>query len=160
MVASARSTVSLTTPYFLPDPSFRGELVKAVRQRGVAVKIIVPGQKSDHTLTRTSSRRLYGDLLKAGAEIYEYQPSMIHVKSLVIDGTWAVVGSTNIDSRSFGLNDEVNVAIRDQEFARRMEQDFQNDLRHSRRVTYEEWRKRPLFQRLRELLGSIVERQQ
>jgi len=160
MVASARKTIHLTTPYFLPDPSLRGELVKAIRKRGVEVKIVVPGESSDHTLTRTSSRRLYGDLLEAGAQIYEYQPSMTHTKCLLIDGAWAVIGSTNIDSRSFGLNDEINVAISDAEVAQRLEQDFQSDVAKSHRVSYEEWRRRPLWQRLRELAGSIVERQQ
>jgi len=160
MVASARKTIHLTTPYFLPDPSLRGELVKAIRKRGVEVKIVVPGEASDHTLTRTSSRRLYGDLLEAGAQIYEYQPSMTHTKCLLIDGAWAVIGSTNIDSRSFGLNDEINVAISDAEVAQRLEQDFQSDVAKSHRVSYEEWRRRPLWQRLRELAGSIVERQQ
>jgi cardiolipin synthase len=160
MVASARSTIHLTTPYFLPDPSLRGELVKAIQKRGVEVKIVVPGEASDHTLTRTSSRRLYGELLEAGAQIYEYQPSMTHTKCLLIDGIWSVIGSTNIDSRSFGLNDEVNVAISDAEVAKRLEQDFQSDVSKSHRVSYQEWRQRPIWQRLREWAGSIVERQQ
>jgi cardiolipin synthase len=160
MVAAARSTIHLTTPYFLPDPSFRGELVKAIRKRGVEVKIVVPGAASDHTLTRTSSRRLYGDLLEAGAQIYEYQPSMTHTKCLLIDGAWSVIGSTNIDSRSFGLNDEVNVAISDAAVAQRLEQDFQGDVSKSHRVSYQEWRHRSLWERIRELAGSVVERQQ
>jgi cardiolipin synthase len=126
----------------------------------VEVKIVVPGAASDHTLTRTSSRRLYGDLLEAGAQIYEYQPSMTHTKCLLIDGAWSVIGSTNIDSRSFGLNDEVNVAISDAAVAQRLEQDFQGDVSKSHRVSYQEWRHRSLWERIRELAGSVVERQQ
>ena len=129
-------------------------------ERGVEVKIIVPGKHSDHLLTRRSSRRLYGDLLKNGAQIYEYQPSMIHTKSLVVDGVWSVVGSTNFDSRSFGLNDEVNMAALDEELAARMEHDFQADLATSRRVTYREWRRRSPFERVHEWLGWILERQE
>ena len=86
-------------------------MVRAIRERGVAVTILTPGQHSDHLLTRRSSRRLYGPLLKAGAKIFEYEPTMIHAKVLVIDAMWSVVGSTNFDHRSFGINDEVNLAV-------------------------------------------------
>jgi cardiolipin synthase len=160
LLASAREKVYITTPYFLPDSSIRGELVRAVKERGVDVRIVVPGHKSDHALTRNSSRRLYGELLQAGAKIYEYQPSMIHTKSLVIDSLWSVVGSTNMDSRSFHLNDEVNLAVADADFAARLEQDFQQDLSKSRQITYEVWRKRPMIERVQEWFGSIYERQQ
>ena len=125
LIASACRSIHLTTPYFLPDRSARRELIRAMRERGVELKIIVPGKHSDHLLTRRSSRRLYGDLLKHGAQIYEYQPSMIHTKSLVVDGVWSVVGSTNFDPRSFGMNDEINLAAQDEELAARLEQDFQ-----------------------------------
>jgi cardiolipin synthase len=128
--------------------------------RGVELKIIVPGKHSDHLLTRRSSRRLYGELLKNGAQIYEYQPSMIHTKSLVVDGVWTVVGSTNFDYRSFGLNDEVNMAVQDEDLAARMELDFQADLAKSKRVSYREWRRRPIFERIHEWLGWILERQE
>ena len=77
------------------------------------VKVIVPGKHADHLLTRRSSRRLFGELLRAGAKIYEYQPAMIHTKALLVDGMWSVVGSTNFDHRSFGINDEVNLAVSD-----------------------------------------------
>jgi cardiolipin synthase len=160
LIASARRSIHLTTPYFLPDRSARQELVRAMVERGVELKIIVPGKHSDHLLTRRSSRRLYGELLKNGAQIYEYQPAMIHTKSLVVDGIWTVVGSTNFDSRSFGLNDEVNMAVQDEELAARMELDFQTDLVHSRRVPYSEWRRRSPFERVHEWLGWIVERQE
>jgi len=160
LIASACRSIHITTPYFLPDRSARQELIRAMASRGVEVKIIVPGMHSDHLLTRTSSRRLYGDLLRQGAQIYEYQPSMIHTKSLVVDGVWSVVGSTNFDSRSFGINDEVNLAALDETLAARIEEDFQRDLAGSHRITYNEWRKRPLLERAHECLGWILERQE
>ena len=160
LFASAKKTIHITTPYFLPDPSIRAELTSAIRERGVEVKIIVPGKHSDHLLTRRSSRRLYGDLLRAGAQIHEYSASMNHTKSLIVDGMWSVVGSTNMDSRSFALNDEVNLAMLDPEVAARLDQDFNRDLTRSRQVTYEEWSKRPLTERVYEWFGGMLERQQ
>jgi len=151
---------SLGTPYFVPDRSAREELVRAIRDRGVAVRILTPGRHSDQFLTRRSSRRLYGDLLEAGAEIREYRPAMIHVKSLVVDELWSVVGSTNFDNRSFGLNDEVNLAACDATLARRLLEDFARDLAHSRAVSYQDWRRRPLTERSQELVGWLLERQQ
>jgi cardiolipin synthase len=111
-------------------------------------------------LTRSSSRHSYGKLLKAGVEIFEYEPAMIHAKILMIDSLWSVVGSTNFDNRSFGLNDEVNLAVRDAGFAARLERDFARDLANSRQVTYEAWENRPLLERAPELLGWVLERQQ
>ena len=159
MVAAAQKSIHITSPYFLPDYSLVKELVRAV-QRGVEVKIIVPGKKSDHALTRSSSRRLYGELLKTGAEIYEYQPSMIHAKILIVDELWGVAGSTNFDNRSFGLHDEVNLAARDPEFAARLAQDFAADLAESKRITLESWKRRSIFERLNEALGWVLQRQQ
>lgn len=160
LIASAGRTIHVTTPYFLPDRSAIRELVRAMTERHVKVRILVPGKHSDHLLTRRSSRRIYGDLLRHGAEMYEYETSMMHTKSLVIDGLWSVVGSTNFDHRSFGINDEVNLAARDEELAARLEEDFQRDLARSRRVTYSNWRRRPLFERFHEWLGWILERQE
>ena len=160
LLASATKTIHITTPYFLPDRSVIDELVRAVRERGVEVVVLVPGKSSDHMLTRSSSRHAYGKLLKAGASIHEYEPSMIHAKILLIDGIWGVVGSTNFDNRSFGINDEVNLAARDPDFAHRLQQDFAKDLAHSRKVTYQEWKRRPVWARAPELLGWVLERQQ
>jgi cardiolipin synthase len=111
-------------------------------------------------MTRSASRRQYGELLKGGAEIYEYQPAMIHAKILIVDGVWAVVGSTNFDNRSFGLNDEVNLAARSPRLARRLTEDFLRDLQQSHRVTLEEWERRPIGERALEALGRVIERQQ
>jgi cardiolipin synthase len=159
LLASARQCIYITTPYFLPDKSARAELVRAV-ERGVDVQLVVPGDHIDHQLTRRSSRRLYGDLLKAGAKIYEYEAAMIHAKTMVIDDMWSVVGSTNFDNRSFGLNDEVNLAAEDPALAARVTEDFVRDRDASKNVTYEEWRRRSIFERAYEQLGRILERQQ
>jgi cardiolipin synthase len=160
LLASAKRSISITTPYFLPDKSLTRELCRAIEDRGVKLRILVPGRKSDHLLTRSTSRGGYGALLKAGAEVYEYEPSMIHAKVLCVDGLWAVVGSTNFDNRSFGINDEVNLAVCDSTFAERLERDMSADLAESRSVSLDEWRKRPVTERAPELLGWIFERQQ
>ncbi len=160
LIASARRNIHITTPYFLPDHSLTEALLKAMRERGVDITILVPGPRSDHFLTRSSSRRSYGRLLRAGARIYEYQPAMIHAKVLTVDGLWSVVGSTNFDNRSFGLNDEVNLAACDREFAARLDQDFRRDLASSAEITYQRWAHRPLLERAPELLGWVFERQQ
>ncbi len=159
LLASARRSISITTPYFLPDKSLMRELCQAV-ERGVKVQILVPGTRSDHMLTRSTSRGGYGELLKAGAEVYEYQPSMIHAKVLIVDELWAVVGSTNFDNRSFGINDEVNLAVRDPAVALRLAADNTDDLLQSHRVTLDDWRHRPVTERATELLGWVIERQQ
>ena len=159
LIASAQKSVHITTPYFLPDKSFSDELVRAVR-RGVDVKIVVPGRRSDIYLTRASSRGGYGKLLKAGADIYEYSPAMIHAKVLLIDGLWGVVGSTNCDYRSFGLNDEVNLVVCDPTFVGRLQDDFVADISNSEQITYERWRNRNIIERAPELFGWILERQQ
>lgn len=160
MLASAAKTIHITTPYFLPDRSARAEMVRAIRERNVEIRIIVPGKHTDHLLTRRSSRRLFGDLLKAGAKIYEYEAAMIHAKTMMIDGLWSVVGSTNFDNRSFGLNDEINLAARDEKLTARLMEDFAADLMESHEVTYEQWRRRSIFERMHEWLGWVLERQQ
>jgi cardiolipin synthase len=159
LLASAKRSISITTPYFLPDRGLMEELCRAV-ERGLRVRILVPGRKSDHMVTRSTSRAGYGRLLKAGAEVYEYQAAMIHAKVLCVDDLWVVVGSTNFDNRSFGINDEVNLAIRDHAVAARFENDTALDLEQSRRVSLEEWRHRPLTERATELMGLVFERQQ
>jgi cardiolipin synthase len=159
LFAKAGSTIHLTNPYFLPDKNLRKELVNAVR-RGADVTILVPGSKNDHLLTRRSSRALYGDLLKGGARIFEYEPSMIHAKIALVDGKWAVAGSTNLDSRSFGLNDEVNIAMPDPAVVARLEQDFQHDLTKSHQVRYDEWKHRSITEKLGEWCGWLIQNQE
>lgn len=160
LLASATKYIHITTPYFLPDYSARTELIRALRDRGVEVVILTPGTKNDHLLTRRSSRRLYGELLQAGAKIYEYEPAMMHTKCLVVDGVWSVTGSTNFDPRSFGINDEINLAVCDPDLAARLDRDFLEDLSSSRRISYDSWKKRPHWERAHEWLGWLLERQQ
>lgn len=159
LLASARHSISITTPYFLPDKGLMNELCLAVK-RGVQVRILVPGKRSDHFLTRSTSRGGYGPLLKAGASIYEYEPAMMHAKILRIDHVWSVVGSTNFDNRSFGINDEVNLAVCNRPLAARLKSDFETDLEQSTKVTLEAWKSRPIHERITEVLGWIFERQQ
>jgi cardiolipin synthase len=160
LLASAQESICLTTPYFLPDRSARAEMLRAMRERGVRIRIMTPGKHSDQLLTRRSSRRLYGALLEGGAQIYEYQPAMMHAKVLIIDNLWSVVGSTNFDHRSFGLNDELNLVCCNEKLAGRLTADFEKDLRDSRLIEYSEWKRRSLFEKAHEYLGWVLERQQ
>lgn len=159
LLANAKQTIHVTTPYFLPDSSICEELKRAV-ERGVEVTILVPGKHNDHLLTRSSSRLAYGRLLQHGIRIFEYEPSMLHAKVLLVDGKWSVIGSTNFDNRSFGLNDEVNLAVRDPKFAGRLEHDFSQDLAEACEIDYKQWKRRSIFERGPELLGWVLERQQ
>lgn len=159
LIAGARKSIYITTPYFLPDRSMMDELVHAA-ERGVSVNLIVPGKHDDHMLTRSSGRSAYGTLLKTGAKVYEYEPSMIHAKVAIFDGVWSIVGSTNLDNRSFGINDEINVALLDPQIASRLTHDFEEDARQSRIVTLADWEHRPLSERLLEMLGWVFEREQ
>ncbi len=158
-LASARQSIHINSPYFVPDRSARAELLRAVK-RGVSVTVVTPNRLNNHPIARLASRRRYGELIAGGVEIHEYQPAMIHAKVLIVDGAWTVVGSTNFDSRSFGLNDEVNVALRDGVLAARMEADFARDVARSRRIEYEVWARRPLAERLLAFLGMVLERQE
>jgi cardiolipin synthase A/B len=159
MLASAKQSLDITTPYFLPDDSLKKALVEA-RKRGVRVRVLLPGGKSDHMMTRASSRRTYGDLLLAGVQISEYQPAMIHAKIMVVDGVWSIVGSTNFDNRSFGINDEVNLAALDPQVAAGLTRQFEKDLASAKQVSYEEWKKRGPWERIVEVAGWLLERQQ
>jgi cardiolipin synthase len=135
LIKSARKTIRITTPYFLPDRAAREALVEAVQQRGVKVQILTAGPRINHPMIRTLGRQSSRFLLEGGAEIFEYQPSMIHTKLMTVDGQWNVVGSTNFDHRSFALNYEVNLAVLDRELAAVIEGDFFEDLEQSKPLT-------------------------
>ena len=135
LIKSARTSIRITTPYFLPDRSARRALEEAVRERGVAVEILTAGPRIDHPMVRKLSRHSSRHLLRSGAKIFEYQPSMIHAKLMTVDGLWSVAGSTNFDHRSFALNDEVNLAVRDRDLAAVIERDFSDDLQQSKPLT-------------------------
>lgn len=127
----ARHTIRITSPYFLPDRSARRALIRAMHRRNVHVQILTAGPRSDHPAITKLSEAIGLELLEAGAEIYEYQPAMIHAKLMTIDGMWSIAGSTNFDHRSFALNDEVNIATLDRSLAERLDNDFANDLKNS-----------------------------
>jgi cardiolipin synthase len=159
LVEGANRSVVIATPYFLPDKSFR-KAFRRTAQRGVAFVIIVPGSHTDQRWVRLASRRMYGQLLDAGVRIFEYEAGMTHVKALLVDELWAVIGTTNFDNRSFEHNDEVNVAFRDRETTARLAKDLQADLRRCREITAESWQRRPLWEKLIGTVAWILERQQ
>jgi cardiolipin synthase A/B len=158
LVASARESIQICSPYFLPDRSLLAELERAAR-RGVPVTVLTPGKWNNHPITRLGSRQRYGRLLQAGVQIYEYQPAMIHAKVFIVDRLWAVVGSTNFDNRSFGLNDEVNLAVLAPRLAQELTRDFAADLGQASRITLEQWRGRSYGERALAVLGRLLERQ-
>jgi cardiolipin synthase len=141
-IASATRSIDLSMAYFVPDDIAQGAILDALR-RGVRVRILLPGEHTDAGAVRRASRALWGPILRAGAEIHEYRPTMFHCKVLVVDGRWVSVGSTNFDTRSFRLNDEANLNVYDAGFAARQEAIFEDDLRRGRRISYEEWASRP-----------------
>jgi cardiolipin synthase A/B len=157
-LAAARRSVDITTPYFVPDESSLWSIEDAVG-RGVRIRVLVEGEQTDAMPVKHASRRYYDRLLELGVEVHEYQPTMMHAKTLVVDGTWSVFGSANFDNRSLELNDELNVAVSSRELAARLLADFDRDLRSSERLTLEAWRARPLADRLHEqfwgLFGEI-----
>ena len=159
LIEGAVSAIDISTPYFLPDRALRKALVRAA-QRGVRVRVIVPGKDTDQRLVRLASRRMLKELLSAGVRIYEYRPSMTHVKALMVDDTWAVIGTTNVDNRSFEHNDEVNVAIRESQVTARLRRDFDADLMASEEITFERWCGRPVLEKLVGPVCWILERQQ
>ena len=156
-MASARRSVYITNPYFVPDEKMIETLAQAAK-RGVRVTLLLPGA-IDHNLVRQASRSQLGRLLRSGVEVYEYRAALLHAKTMVIDSRWVTVGSTNLDRRSFELNEELNLVIYDAAVARRMEQIFAADLAQSRRVDYEEWRRRGLMTRFLETLSWPIRSQ-
>jgi cardiolipin synthase A/B len=132
-------------------------LLKAA-ERGVRVVLLTPG-KIDWMLVYRASRRGFGRLLDGGIEIYEYQAALLHAKTMVVDGIWALVGSTNLDNRSFALNQEINLVVHDADIARRLEKAFHEDLKYSRRLHYQEWEARPWSEKILELFTIPIKEQ-
>jgi cardiolipin synthase A/B len=159
LVETATRRVLISTPYFLPDRAFR-DAIRRTAARGIEVIAIVPGARTDQRWVRLASRRMYGQLLESGVRILEYGPGMTHVKALLVDDLWAVIGTTNVDNRSFEHNDEVNVAIRDPHVTARLTKDFLSDREHSHEITLTMWRRRPLWEQLIGSVAWILERQQ
>ncbi len=155
---SATRNIDLAMAYFVPDELTENALIEALA-RGVKIRMIMPGPYTDTEVLRKASRAKWGRLLRAGAEIYEYQPTMFHCKVLVVDGVWSSVGSTNFDNRSFRLNDEANLNVYSRAFAERQLALFSNDLKRSRRVTFEEWEQRPWTEKFQEQFEWLLDSQ-
>jgi cardiolipin synthase A/B len=159
LIEGANHDVWIATPYFLPDKPFR-EAFQRTARRGVKITVLVPGRQTDQRWVRLASRRMYGQMLEAGVRIFEYDQGMTHVKSLLVDNLWAVIGTTNLDNRSFEHNDEVNVAFRDAGVHARLMHDFECDRARSREIVLADWRRRRLWEKLAGTVAWILERQQ
>jgi len=157
-ITAAERSILLANAYFLPDDLTVCTLVDAL-ERGVRVRIMTPGKHIDDAIVRRASRAGWGDLLRAGAEIYEYQLTMFHCKTMVVDDLMVSVGSTNFDPRSFRLNDEANLNVYDRTAAAALSAVFEDDLLRCRLVTYESWRTRPLVTKLWEKADALMRSQ-
>ena len=154
-ITAAQRSIHLSSAYFVPDALTLRTLCDAVK-RGVKVQIITPGKHMDAESVRRASRARWGPLLEAGAEIYEYQPTMYHCKVMIVDALLVSVGSTNFDNRSFQLNDEANLNIFDAGFAARQIEVFRQDLSRSRQITFTDWQRRPRTAKLWERAASAL----
>ena len=155
-ITFSEHSLHLTNAYFVPD----NETVKALgdaARRGVDVKIVLPGT-TDTSLTLNAGRYYYSELLKSGVKLYKRRKVLLHAKTAVVDGVWSTVGSTNMDFWSFSSNDEVNAVILNKEFAAEMEKMFARDLAESDEIRLEEWKKRPVFNRIKEWFAHRFER--
>jgi len=150
-MSSARRSIYITNPYFLPDDRMTRALMEASR-RGVRVVVLLPGA-IDNNIVRQASRSKFGPLLEAGIEIYEYQAGLLHAKTMTVDGIWATIGSTNLDTRSFALNEEVNAVVYHNEVVGQLEKVFADDLTYSRKIHLRRWRNRGVFGQLLEILS-------
>jgi cardiolipin synthase A/B len=145
-IACARREVIIQNPYFAPDEGVC-ELLGMMVKRGVVVHLMVPGRKTDSPFVRSAGCHLYAALLEAGVRVYEFEPTLLHQKIVIVDGLWSHVGSTNFDSRSLALNEEVGIGLLSQEIASDLKRAFQADLRRSTELTLEGWRRRPALMR-------------
>jgi cardiolipin synthase A/B len=157
-ILAARQKVYLATPYFIPDEPLRKALAQKARE-GVDVRLLLPGRHIDNPWVRYSGQNHYDDLMQAGVRIYEYQPTFIHSKFAIIDGTWSIIGSPNLNSRSRQLDEENAFAILDATLGRQLEQTFQRDLAQSEQIQLEAWRKRNPFRRLLQEAATLLDEQ-
>ena len=157
-IVCARRSVYIANPYFLPDPVALDTLIEA-KKRGVDVQVMVSGIRNDNWLARHNSVRLFGRLLEAGIEILEYNRTMLHHKTMVVDGAWATIGTANFDNRSFAHNEESNVCFFDRELAADLEGVFLADRGGCARVEPHAWRRRGLGARLQEFVASFLQEQ-
>jgi cardiolipin synthase A/B len=157
-IVCARRSIYIANPYFVPDEEAINILVEA-RRRGVDVKIMVSGIHNDNRLARWNSVRLYGRLLEAGIEIYEYNRTMLHHKTMVIDGQWSTIGTTNFDSRSFALSEESNVCIYSRSFAEELQNQFIADLAACNKVELQNWKERGFRKKVGEFFAALLRNQ-
>ena len=150
----AEEEILLTTPYFIPGDSLLDALMVAALS-GVRIKLLVPGV-SDSRLVNAAASSYYGDLMSVGVEIYRYQKGFVHAKTMVTDEQLAVVGTANMDYRSFDLNFEVVAFVHDTDLADQLKQAFIDDLSHSERIDYDRWRKRSRIRRLGQKIARMV----
>ena len=153
-IASARRSIDISSPYFVTDESTRWALADATA-RGVKIRLLVEGNITDAMPVKYASRDKYDLLLQQGIEIYEYQPTMMHAKVMVVDGVWSMFGSANFDNRSLELNDELNVAVTSRPLAARFLTDMEADIRASHRLTLEAWRQRSTLNKVRERFWGV-----
>jgi cardiolipin synthase A/B len=153
-IAAARKTLDVESPYLITDESTQWSLAEA-RKRGVRIRLLTEGDLTDAKPVKFAGRAEYERLMEQGMEVYEYQPSMMHTKAVIVDGTLTIIGSANFDNRSLELNDELNAAVFDPALAARITADFENDLRRSKKLSLDEWRSRPVHIRGREQLWSF-----
>lgn len=156
-IAGARRTLYITNAYFVPDDDLRRLLIAAAR-RGVDVRVLTAGRHTDQRTVRLAGRARYEDLLRGGVRVYEYQPSMVHAKTLVADGVWGTVGTMNFDNRSAALNEESNLVVFDPEFGARLQAIFMEDIRYAREIRLELFRRRPWTQRVQERVAVLFSR--
>ncbi len=154
-ITAATRSIHLSSAYFVPDDLTMKTLVAAAR-RGVRIRIVTPGAHMDAATVRRASRARWGELLEAGVEIFEYQPTMYHCKVMIVDELWVSVGSTNFDNRSFSLNDEANLNIFDAAFAKRQIENFQHDVVRSKAMTFSQWQRRPWVEKIVENAASLL----
>jgi cardiolipin synthase len=157
-LTAAKTSIDIENAYFVPDNLTVEALCSAAR-RGVRVRIVVPGRHTDARIGRWAAQGLYGALLDAGTQIYEYQPTMMHCKVMVIDGLWSSVGSANFDDRSFRLNDEANLNVFSEELAREQIALIDADIAKSRRLVVNKWRHRKFGRRINERLALLLRSQ-
>jgi cardiolipin synthase len=157
-IASASKSIDLTAAYFVPRPAFIDALVSAA-ERGVRVRVLVPGPHIDKELVRLAGHAAYDELIEGGIELHEYQPTMLHAKSMAIDGAWSSVGSINFDNRSFQLHDEATLCVWSDEFAALLSEAFERDLRRSERIEARRWKRRRPDRRLAEQGTKLLRRE-
>ncbi|MEO5721685.1 MAG: phospholipase D-like domain-containing protein [Chthoniobacterales bacterium] len=150
--AAAEQRIWITNPYCTPTDN-QVELLLQAKKRGVDVRLLLPGPHNDQPLTQSAGRTAYGKLLEGGVKIFEYQPTMIHAKTMVADGMFSMLGSSNLDPRSSEINEELDVVVYDEEFGRRMEEAFEKDQAQSREYTLEEFKNRGVWERFTEWLA-------